>query len=126
MKRIILATVFAAGMALSIPLSAFADDCHNLSRPAPANAEQMTVLGNWVWVPAGAFGDGQPAQGAWYFAVPGGFVATQIIGTPDANGNYTNGKTDMLLGPSANCDPSKTNSRQTSQGIQNECTLGVP
>jgi hypothetical protein len=124
MKRTILATLFAAGLALSIPISAFADDCHNLSRPAPADPTQLVTAGNWVWVPAGFFGGGQPEQGAWYFAVPGGFVATQILGTPDANGNYTNGSTDMLLGNSANCRG--TTSRQTSHGIQNECTLGTP
>lgn len=123
MKRRLLAITLAAGMALAGPAATFADDCHNVSRAAPADVSQMTIDGNWVWVPAGAFGGGQPAVGAWYFAVPGGYVAT-MFGLPDAGGNYTNGRTYQLLGMSAHCDPSKTTSRQTTQGIQNDCTIG--
>jgi PAB1-binding protein PBP1 len=122
MKRRLLATLLAAGMALSIPVAAFADDCHNVSRAAPANPTQMTVSGNWVWIPAGTFG-GWPEASAWYFAVPGGFIS-QMLNTPNANGNYTNGSTYMLLGNSAICDPTKTANHTTNQGIQNECTTG--
>jgi hypothetical protein len=125
MKRTLLALALAAGAALAIPVAALADDCHNVSRPAPADPTAVTVSGNWVWVPAGTFGDGEPATGAWYFAEPGGFLAT-YLNTPGAGGNFTNGKSYMLLGTSANCDPSKTTSRQTTHGIQNECTTGAP
>ncbi len=122
MKRTILALALAAGLALGTVGSAFADDCHNVSRPAPADATQLTVTGNWVWVPAGFFDGVNPVQGAWYFAVPGGFVATQILGSPDQNGNFHNGNADMLL--SSFC--SKSTPRQTTHGIQNECTTYAP
>lgn len=121
MKKMLLALTFAATLAVGVPATSFADDCHNVSRAAPADVTQLTVSGNWVWIPAGYFGGGQPATGAWYFGVPGGYVAN-LVGLPDANGNYTNGQTYELQGLSANCDPSKTTSRQTTQGIQNDCS----
>jgi hypothetical protein len=121
MKRRLLALTLAAGVAFGAPAAALADDCHNTSRAAPADPTQLVISGNWVWVPVGTFGDGEPEQAAWYFAVPGGFIAN-MLGLPNAGGNYTNGKTYELQGVSANCDPSKTTSRQTSNGIQNDCS----
>lgn len=121
MRKRFLALVLTAGIAFGAPAAALADDCHNVSRAAPADPTQLVVSGNWVWVPVGFFGGGEPTQAAWYFAVPGGFVAN-LIGTPDAGGNFTNGKAYQLQGGSANCDPTKTTSRQTSNGIQNECS----
>lgn len=126
MKKRLLALTLAAGLAIGGPAATFADDCHNVSRAAPADPTRMAISGNWVWIPVGTFGNGQPAQAAWYFAVPGGYIAN-LLGLPDAGGNYTNGAAYQLQGGSANCDPSKTTSRQTTNGIQNECsTLRTP
>jgi hypothetical protein len=116
MKRKLLALTLAAGFALGGPVATFANDCHNVSRAAPANPDQFQMQGNWAWIPE--------AQ-AWFFVVPGSPLAAEA-GTPDANGNFTNGRTDHLLGMSANCDPSKTTSRQTTNGIQNDCTIPAP
>lgn len=116
MRKQLLALTVAAGIALGGPVAALANDCHNVSRAAPANPDQLQIQGNWVWVP-----DAQ----TWFFAVPGSEISNEV-GLPDANGNFTNGKTDHLLGMSANCDPSKSTSRQTSNGIQNDCTAPAP
>jgi hypothetical protein len=44
-----------------------------------------------------------------------------LLGAPGANGNYTNGKTNSLLGMSNNCPPGNNTARQTSHGIQSGC-----
>jgi hypothetical protein len=43
----------------------------------------------------------------WGFITPGTDLSGLGITQPDANGNYTNGKADDLLGVSAICDPTK-------------------
>jgi hypothetical protein len=91
---------------------ALADACENTSRAAPAPGTD-TIRGNWVWLPS----IGIPVA-AWGFAVPGGFASTGLD-FPGANGNFTNGQSFALLGTSANCDPSKDTSRQSTNGIQN-------
>jgi hypothetical protein len=78
--------------------SAFADDCSNVSRPAPACDMSCTapvVTGNWVWLPS--VGIPEPV---WGFAPPGGFDS-ELLGFPGSNGNYTNGQADDLLGVAA-------------------------
>lgn len=72
--------------------------------PAPGTDTQR---GNWIWLPS----VGAPVE-AWGFAVPGGWAST-TFNFPGANGNYTNGEAIALLGMSANCDPSKETSRQS-------------
>ena len=78
--------------------AAFADDCSNVSRPAPACDMSCTVpviTGNWVWLPS----IGIP-NAAWGFAPPGG-ADSQSSGLPGSNGNYTDGQVDDLLGVAA-------------------------
>jgi hypothetical protein len=91
---------------------ALADACENTSRAAPAPGT-ATMRGNWIWLPS----IGVPVD-AWGMAVPGGFAST-AFDFPGANGNFTNGEAFALLGQSANCDPSKATSRQSTNGIQN-------
>ncbi len=113
MRRTIVATLLALGMLGAVPIASFADTCHNVSR---APAAPFTQDGDWIYLPVGFVYANSPA--AWYFAPPGSAVA-QAVGFPDANGNYTNGKTGSLLGVSANC--TGTTSRQTDHGIQSGC-----
>jgi hypothetical protein len=93
-----------AGLALSailaIPGAALADDCANFSRPAPADPTSCVVQGNWVYLGCTGFQH-------WGFITPGTDLSSMGISQPDANGNYTNGKVNDLLGVSAICDPSK-------------------
>jgi hypothetical protein len=112
MRRLI---TIVTGVLLSLALTAniaLADACENTSRAAPPPGSD-TTRGNWVWLPS----VGVPVE-SWGFAVPGGFIST-LIDAPGANGNFTNGKAFALLGTSANCDPSKDTSRQSTNGIQN-------
>jgi hypothetical protein len=91
---------FGVLMSLVVAGAAFADDCANVSRAAPAcgmSCSAPVVRGNWVWLPS--IGEQFPA---WGFAVPGGPAATGA-GAPDANGNYQNGYSEWLLGHSAYC-----------------------
>lgn len=115
MRRIL---IVGSAVLMSLALTAniaLADACENASRPAPA-AGTDTTRGNWIWLPS----IGVPVD-AWGFAVPGGFAST-AFGFPGANGNFTNGTSHALLGASANCDTTKTTSRQSDNGIQNhEC-----
>ena len=85
----------ALSTALAIPGAAFADDCANFSRPAPADPTSCVQQGNWLY-----FGcEGFPH---WGFITPGPQSGT--------NGNYqdffksggTHGGDD-LLGWSAVC-----------------------
>jgi hypothetical protein len=100
-------------LALALPAAAFADSCANVSRAAP-NDPSTVSKGNWVWLPSIG---GPPI---WGFAPPGTPDST-LLGLPGANGNYTNGKTDSLLGMSNNCPPGSNTARQTSHGIQSGC-----
>jgi hypothetical protein len=95
--------VVPAGAALAV-------DCTNLSRPAldttnvaPTysfydGAVQIWIRGNWAWV---STPDGDPF---WTFIPPGSgeqalFDETGfVVSAPGANGNYTNGRHDDLLG----------------------------
>jgi hypothetical protein len=108
MKRIVLlAAMVALMLALAAP-AALAVTCVNESRSAPKGDTSGPIFkGHWVWLPS----VGAPEE-AWGFAPPGTF------GT---NGNFTNGKTSSLLGTSAHCDPDKTTSRQTENGVQTGC-----
>lgn len=95
---------------------AFADSCVNVSRAAPTSTGTAIFKGNWVWLPSvGASFE------AWAFVVPGSDIAEEMgfPSLPGANGNFTNGKTESLLGVSANCPPGAN--RQTTQGIQSGC-----
>jgi hypothetical protein len=112
MRRFVL-IVSCALMSLGLTANiALADACENVSRPAPAPGTE-TTRGNWIWLPS----IGVPVA-AWGFAVPGGFAST-AFSFPGANGNFSNGEAFALLGNSANCDPSKDTSRQSTNGIQN-------
>ena len=96
----------ALSTALAIPGAAFADDCANFSRPAPANyvpGSGPYIQGNWLYLPS--VGTDPTQQPLWGFITPGTTIPG--ITQPDANGNYTNGKADDLLGVSAICDPTK-------------------
>lgn len=108
----------AAALALT-PVLASADSCANVSR-APAacgtSCSAPVVKGNWAWLPS--IEPGAPA--VWGFAPPGTPDSTEF-GLPGANGNYTNGATNSLLGNSANCPPGNNPQRQTSHGIQSGC-----
>jgi hypothetical protein len=75
------------------------------------------VEGNWLWLPS----IGVPVP-AWGFITPGN-EPSQELGAPDANGNYTNGKTESLLGVSANCTGkgAAAEHRQEDHGIQTGC-----
>lgn len=109
-KRVVAAGFAAAAIAVAPIASASAVDCTNLSRP-PLNttnvdptysfydgAIQVWVVGNWAWV---SVPDGDPF---WTFIPPGtGEQALAdemglVVSAPGANGNYTNGRHDDLLG----------------------------
>ena len=114
--------------------SAFALDCANVSRPAPAEPAQplfviqspegpvtiYAVQGNW-WFRSD---DGNFADGYWDFVPPGALVnngvpvqLVQQTGLPASavNGNYQAGTGFGLLdNAQAPCNPN----RQTTQGIQ--------
>ena len=96
--------VAATGAFLAIgATAASAHSCVNLSRPAPPCAPTCStpvVDGHWVWLPS----IGVPFP-AWGF---------------DAPANFTNGKTDSLLGTSAICTKGVP-ARQTDHGIQTGC-----
>ena len=100
-RLVVGATILAA---LALPGAAFADECANVSRPAPADTSDVTIKGNWGYV---------PQAGAWMMAVPGGTPST-LFDLPGANGNYTNGQRDHLLSETAETNPN----RQTTNGIQ--------
>jgi hypothetical protein len=114
MKRIVLLVAVLAMVALTAA-PALADSCANLSRAAPKSGASSgpIIKGHWVWLPS----IGVPVE-AWGFATPG-TDDSALIGKP--HGNYTDGKTHSLLGVSAQCDPSKTTSRQHDHGIQTGC-----
>jgi hypothetical protein len=59
---------------------------------------------------------------AWSFAPPGRDDSV-ALGLPGANGNYTNGKTNSLLGVSAvyHGKGNAQNALQTDHGIQSGC-----
>jgi hypothetical protein len=108
MKRIVLLVAMVALMVALAAPAALALTCVNESRSAPKGDVSGPIFkGHWVWLPS----IGVP-EGAWGFAPPGTF------GT---NGNFTDGETIRLLGTSANCDPEKTTSRQTENGVQPHC-----
>jgi hypothetical protein len=76
--------------------SALADDCANVSRaPAPCgySCSGPVIVGNWVWLPS----LDPSAPPIWGFAPPGA-ADSVTFGLPGANGNYTNGQAQDLLG----------------------------
>jgi hypothetical protein len=109
--RLRLAMVLVGVLALIFSASALANTCVNLSRKSDGNF--LETKGNWVDV-----------GGVWLKITPGTNVEEEFgvpIHLPGENGNFTNGKTDSLLGVSANCDAEKTTSRQGERGIQTGC-----
>ena len=108
MKRIVLLVATLAMMVFLAAPAALALSCDNVSRAAPkGDTSGPIVKGHWVWLPSIGVD-----EEAWGFFPPG---------TEGTNGNYTNGKTHSLLGTSAQCDPSKTTSRQSEHGVQTGC-----
>ena len=118
--RTLLGTVAAAvALAVTPAGAAMATDCTNASRP-PLNTTGLTpnydlyggavdiyLVGNWAWIVV-------EGQGFWTFVPPGtgdvalGNLAGTPILSPDANGNYTNGRYADLLGQSqALCSPGR-------------------
>ena len=108
MRRFLLTLTTVAISLVIMAQAASADTCGNVSRPAP-KGDQPTATGVWIWLPS----IGVPEE-EWGFASPGGFF--------NPNGNF-GGATgaNSLLTNSANCDPSKTTARQTTNGIQTGC-----
>jgi len=108
-KRILVLVAMLAMMVFLAAPAALALSCDNVSRAAPKGdtASGPIVKGHWVWLPSIGVD-----EEVWGFFPPGTF------GT---NGNFTNGKTYSLLGTSAQCDLSKTTSRQTEHGVQTGC-----
>jgi hypothetical protein len=100
MRHRSLGIVLGSVLALAMAGTALADSCANISR-APAecgwSCQGPVVEGNWIWLPS----VGAPEY-AWGFATPGS-VPSVLFGFPGANGNYTNGFTESLLGHSAYC-----------------------
>jgi hypothetical protein len=121
LRKPLVAAAITLGV-LAIPTTALADTCVNLSRaPGPCGTATTppctgpVVQGNWVWLPS--VGAPDPI---WLFAPPGGPNSVNFE-FPGANGNYTNGKTESLLGVSNNCPPGNNPARQTDHGIQTGC-----
>ena len=107
-KRIVLLVAMLAMMVFLAAPAALALSCDNVSRAAPKGETSGPIVkGHWVWLPSIGVD-----EEAWGFFPPG------TLGT---NGNFTDGKTHSLLGTSAQCDPSKTTSRQTEHGVQTGC-----
>ena len=104
MKTRALIVGLAVAATLALPGAAFADECINTSRAAPENTTDITIKGNWGYI---------PEADAWAFGVPGGAPST-FVPLPGANGNYTNGQRDHLLSETAETNPN----RQTEHGIQ--------
>ena len=122
-KKMLFGAAAAAAVVALPATAAFADSCTNLSRdfhaPPPPCFTTCTsgpiTEGNWVWLPS----VDPHAPPIWGFAPPGA-QDSQLLGTPGANGNYTNGHTSSLLGMSAICNGGVP-ARQTSSGIQTGC-----
>jgi hypothetical protein len=105
MKRRSMGMVLGMALALGIAGNALGSSCANLSRqPAPCGfgCTTVVVVGNWIWLPSLANAGFPDLPPIWGF-IPPGTPDSVFIGTPDANGNYTNGYTLSLLGHSAYC-----------------------
>lgn len=129
MRRTLLTGVATLLMVAATAGTALADSCANVSRAAPAGWTPATtytaplVQGGWVWLPSltSIFGPNAQFPPFWGKITPGTTDAI-LLGAPDANGNYTNGKTVSLLGVSALCSASQAFVvRQTDHGIQSGC-----
>ena len=119
MKLKLLAVSLAATAALAGPAVASADSCANVSRPAPTKTTTTSgpiTKGNWVFLPS----IDSTAPPLWGFGTPG-TADSQALNLPGQHGNYTNGKTQSLLGVSANCPPGSNPNRQITHGIQSGC-----
>jgi len=105
MKRRSLGMLLGLVLSLGIAGTALGSSCANVSRaPAPCGFTCSTVVvqGNWVWLPSLA-NVGIPGLPPFWGFIPPGTPDAVLIGSPDANGNYTNGFTVSLLGHSAYC-----------------------
>jgi hypothetical protein len=119
MFKKVLAVAGATAALMMIAGPAFADDCVNLSRPAPEcnmSCDAPVMSGNWVWLPS--IGIDEPA---WGFGTPGS-IPSQEASAPGSAGNYLNdrGGVSWLLENSAICND-LVPSRQTTNGIQTGC-----
>lgn len=116
MRKRLVGAGLGAVLSLVMASTALADSCANVSRaPAPCGTTctAPVIEGNWVWLPS----VGVPLE-AWGFAPPGG-PDSVLVGAPGANGNYTNGFTESLLGHSAYC--LKGVNQDKSHGIVSGC-----
>lgn len=112
---------FGLGAAIiAVPATAFADNCANVSRPAPAcsatnSCNGPVIVGNWVWL---------PSFDVWGFSPPG------TPGAINPNGNYQNnqGTTTWLLAKTPYCEAGGVTNpgatpRTYTHGIQSGCGL---
>ena len=116
MRRRLFSLTGGLVMSLLIAGTAFADSCYNTDRAAPAcdpNCTAPVIEGNWVWLPSIGVN-----FAAWGFAPPGGPESVNN-GFPGANGNYTNGDSESLLGKAAYCTKGVNTDRQ--HGIGSGC-----
>lgn len=102
LRKMCLAGAVAVGLTLVPATAAFADNCYNASRPAPASGE-FTAKGNWAYV---------PDFGVWAFSPPE---------------NYLNsgGAESWLLENTPYCQQggvlAYTGPRTTTNGVQSGC-----
>jgi hypothetical protein len=137
-KRLV-SFVLAAGAVVALSSSAFALDCHNISRNVSASEQTFATTsqpflsfpigvdpashqpvfwnvmplfkGNWYLL---ALTEGAPEPVGTTIDIWWGFIPPGTVpGVPGSNGNYTNGKVDDLLGMAA-CPVA----RQDIHGIQ--------
>ena len=103
-------------LSLAVAGTAFADSCANISAAPPdchPGCTEPVTRGNWVWLPS----IGVPFE-AWGFAAPGGPESVEHD-SPGANGNYTDGDSESLLGKSAYCTKGVNTDR--SNGVVSGC-----
>jgi hypothetical protein len=137
LRRALVVTALTASLVGLGASNAFALDCVNLSRPAPAQPAQpivdvpgeitiWVVQGDWWYV---TFGGGSFADAAWDKVPPGTAVSVLGLSPEDAaaiglpagavNGNYQGGQGFGLLdNAQAPCNAN----RQTQHGIQGDST----
>lgn len=148
LKKFAVAATVAGAIAMSMATSAFALDCHNISRNVSAsqvtfaeNTDPFLPIDLMFQAPDGneVFWNVMPMfKGNWYLlaitevapenqpgaiteAVWWGFIPPGTDpGVPGANGNYTNGQVDDLLGMAA-CPMA----RQLYHGIQSGACGGM-
>lgn len=104
MKRV-RGVIFGAVLAMMVTGTALGSSCANLNRaaaPCGFTCNSVVIEGNWVWLPS-LSNIGIPGLPPFWGFVPPGTPDAVFVGTPGANGNFTNGFSVSLLGHSAYC-----------------------